>query len=610
MKVSKVVASTIATLITLSVSALSQTTTTPNVYVQTNLVSNQKNTAAVFDKNLIDPWGVSISSGSPFWVSNHLSGTSTLYNGAGTITPLVVTVPPGSASPSGSLGRPTGQVNNSFTTGTPVPFLLPAPNGKTASFIFATDDGTISAWNSSVTANTAVIVVDNSSKQAVYKSLAIGNSAGGPTIYAANFRSGQIEAYNSLWAPATLAGTFSDSMVPAGFAPFNIWNLGNKLYVTYAMQDANKFLDVGGAGNGYVAVFDLNGNLLTHLVSQGALNSPWGLAIAPKNWGPFGGALLVGNFGDGKINAYDATAGAWLGALMGRSGVPLVNQGLWALIFGNGKNGGDTNTLYFTAGVPNGSTTPNGLFGSIAPPAAITAITNAASLLGGLPVSPGEIVLITGQTVGPSPSVTSPIPGPGSLPTTVLGTNPVNSTTVTFNGVAAPIVYAGAAGTSVQVPYEVAGSSSANVVLTVGAQIANAFTVPVAPTAPGIFTLNFTGTGDAVAVNPNGTLNSPSNPVARLANLKIYATGEGVTMPADVNGIVEPDNSRIPVAPAFVTFNTVNGPVVANTVFAKDVAGVLEITVTVPINITPGLSNVLLTSGGVTTTQVTDVYVK
>jgi uncharacterized protein (TIGR03437 family) len=376
------------------------------------------------------------------------------------------------------------------------------------------------------------------------------------------------------------------------------------------MQDANKFLDVGGAGNGYVAQFDLDGNLLTHLASGGALNSPWGVAIAPANWGRFGGALLVGNFGDGTINAYDAKTGAWLGVLSGKSGAALVNPGLWALVFGNGRNGGDTNTLYFTAGVPNGSTTPNGLFGSIAPPAAITAVTNAASLLGNAPVAPGEIVLITGQTVGPSPSVTSPIPGPGSLPTTVLGSNPVNSTSVTFNGVLAPIVYAGAGGTSVQVPYEVAGSTSASVVLTVGAQTATAFTVPVAPTAPGIFTLNFTGSGDAVAINADGTLNSPKNAAARGSNLKIYATGEGVTLPPDVNGIVEPDNSRIPVAPAFVTFNTINGPVVANTVFAKDVSGVLEITVTVPNSITVGFSNVLLTSGGVTTTQITNVYVK
>jgi len=607
MNVSKL-ASTLVVLISLSVSALSQIPP-PNIYVQTNLVSNQRNVAHVLDPNLVDPWGMSISTSSPFWVSDHLAGVSTLYNGTGTITPLVVKVPPGSASPSGSLGRPTGQVFNSFAAATPVPFLLPAPNSKPASFIFDTDDGTISAWNGSVTASTAVIVVDNSKTQAVYKGLAIGNSASGPTLYAANFRSGQIEAYNSLWAPVTLAGTFADPMVPAGFAPFNITNLNNNLYVTYAMQDANKFLDVGGAGNGYVAVFDLNGNLLMHLVSGGALNSPWGVAIAPANWGPFGGDLLVGNFGDGKINVYNPTTGAWLAALMGTNGVAIVNPGLWALLFGNGKSGGDTNTLYISVGVPNGSTTPFGLIASIAPPAAITSIVNAASIQGGI-VSPGEIVLITGQTVGPSPGVVSPIPGPGHLPTTVLGTSPVNSTSFTFNGVAAPIVYAGASATSVQVPYEVAGSTSATVVMTVGAQTAQPFMVQVAPTAPGLFTLDFTGKNAVVAINANGSINSPANPAARMSNLKLYATGEGVTMPADVNGIVEPDNSRVPVAPAFVTFNTVNGPVIANTVFARDVSGVLEITVTVPQSVTVGVSNVLLTSGGVTTTQPTNVYVK
>jgi uncharacterized protein (TIGR03118 family) len=592
-------------------------TTGPNVYVQTNLVANTKSFgAAVVDPNLVDPWGISLSTSSPFWISNRLSGTSTLYNGAGTANATVVKIPAGAASAAGSLGQPTGQVQNNLSTATPVPFLLPAPDGKTASFIFDTDDGTISAWNGSVTASTAVVTVDNSASGAIYKGLAIGTSAGGPTLYAANFHSGKVEAYNSVWAPATLAGTFTDPAVPSGFAPFNIWNIGGKLYVSYAKQNATQTLDVAGAGNGYVSVFDLNGNLLTHLISGGALNSPWGMAIAPASWGAFGGALLVGNFGDGTINAFNATTGAQLGTLWNASGAPIVNSGLWALVFGNGKSGGDTNTLYFTAGVPDGTSVQRGLLGSIAPPAAITSIVNAASIVSGN-VAPGEIVLITGQTVGPSPSVTSTIPAPGSkLPTVVNSTIPVNTTTITFNGTAAPVVYAGSGATAVQVPYEIAGSTSASVLMTVGSQTAAPFTVPVAPTSPGLFTINYTGTGQVVALNADGTVNSAANPAARGSSIMLFATGEGVTAPADTDGIGEANATLVPTAPITVTFDGISATVASDTSFPKDVSGVLDITVTVPTNIAPGLANVLLTAGGVSTptvtatTQGTVLYVK
>jgi uncharacterized protein (TIGR03437 family) len=397
--------------------------------------------------------------------------------------------------------------------------------------------------------------------------------------------------------------------VPTGFAPFNIWNLNNQLYVTYAKQDANQFLDVAGAGNGYVSIFDLNGNLLTHLISGGALNSPWGVAIAPANWGAFGGALLVGNFGDGTINAFNATTGVQLGTLQSAGGTSIAIAGLWALVFGNGKSGGDTNTLYFAAGVPNGSTVPRGILGSIAPPAAITSLVNAASFVSGT-VAPGEIVLITGQTVGPSPSVTSTIPTKGNLPTIANATVPVNTTSVTFNGTPAPIVYAGSAATAVQVPYEIAGASSANIVLTVGTQTAPTWTLPVAATAPGLFTINFTGAGQVVALNADGSVNSQANPAARGSNIMLFATGEGVTNPADTDGIVEADNSRIPTATIAVTFNGLSATVGSDTSFPKDVSGVLDLTVTVPLNITPGLSNVVLTAGGVATTQATNVYVK
>jgi uncharacterized protein (TIGR03118 family) len=577
--------------------ALAQTS---NAYIQTNLVANTAGMAPVVDPNLVDPWGIAISTSSPFWVSNHLSGTSTLYNGSGTITPTVVIIPKGSAS-TFPTGRPTGQVQNNLSATFPTAFLLPAPNGKVSSFIFCTDDGTISAWNGSVTASTAVVTYDGGAN-AVYKGMAIGTSAIGATLYAANFRSGNIDVFDGGWNKITLAGSFSDPLVPAGLAPFNIWNLNGKLYVTYAKQDATKFFDVAGAGNGAVAVFDLNGNLLTHLGSGGALNSPWGVAIAPAGWGAFGGDLLVGNFGDGRINAYNLSLGFYAGALQDTNGNPISITGLWALIFGNGKSGGDTRTLYFAAGVPTGTSVQRGIIGSIAPPAAITSVVSAASEAPG-PVAPGEIVVIAGQTVGPSPSLTSTIPAKGNLPTTAGGAS------FTFNGTAAPIVYTGSGATSVQVPYEVAGSSTASVVMTVGTQTAKAFSVAVAPTAPALFTTDFTGMNGAVALNADGTVNSAGNPAARGSMVTLFATGEGVTNPADSDGTVEADASRIPVAPISVTIGGAAATIGADGSTPKDVSGVLQMTATIPTSISAGSAAVVLTAGGVASPAV-NIFVK
>ncbi len=210
--------------------------------------------------------------------------------------------------------------------------------------------------------------------------------------------------------------------LPAGFAPFNIVNLGGKLYVSYAKQDAAKHDDVPGGGNGIVDIFDMDGNLQKRLTSNGALNSPWGMTLAPSTFGAFGGALLVGNFGDGWINAFDPSAGTMLGSLEDTKGNIIAIDGLWAIIFGNGKNGGDQNTLYFTSGP---SQEQHGLFGSLAPPAAVSGVLNAASNLPG-PIAPGEAVTITGGTIGPSPLAAGKIPTTGALA-------PLSATTVTFN---------------------------------------------------------------------------------------------------------------------------------------------------------------------------------
>ena len=318
-----------------------------NTYVQHNLVSDQAGAADFQDPNLVNPWGICTSATSPFWVSDTGTGLSTLYTSIG--TPNATTkpaIPANSTTVTG--GTPTGCVYN----GTATAFMVTA-GGKTGSpnFLFVTESGSISGWSSAVNAAQAIVAVDNSTARAVYKGMAIGTPTGGtPRIYAANFNSGKVETYDQTWAPVSLPGAFTDPAVPAGFAPFNVWNLGGKLYVTYAKQDAAKKNDVASAGNGYVSVFDLNGALLIHLISAGNLNSPWGVAIAPANFGDFANDLLVGNFGDGAINVYNPATGAFIAQLQNAAGNAIHISGLWALAVGNGGNGGYPDAIYFTAG--------------------------------------------------------------------------------------------------------------------------------------------------------------------------------------------------------------------------------------------------------------------
>jgi uncharacterized protein (TIGR03118 family) len=201
---------------------------------------------------------------------------------------------------------------------------------------------------------------------AIYKGLALGSNGGNALLYATNFLTGKVDVFDNKFSPTTLAGGFVDPNLPAGYAPFNIQNVNGKLYVTYALQDATHHDDVAGAGHGFVDVFSTNGVLLKRLISNGPLNSPWGIAVAPSGFGKFGGDLLIGNFGDGTINAFDPSTGAFLGKLDGSNGMPLVNQGLWDLSFGNGSQGSSTSDLFFTAGIPgNGNIEDHGLFGKI-----------------------------------------------------------------------------------------------------------------------------------------------------------------------------------------------------------------------------------------------------
>lgn len=322
-------------------------------YIQTNLVSDVPGWAATVDPHLVNAWGITFSPTSPVWVADNGTGFSTLYTGTGSIIPLVVMIPSPSGVPDHS--APTGVVFNGNGG------FMVSEAGKTGSsaFIFDTEDGTISGWSPAVTTAHAIRMVDNSGMGAVYKGLAIGTTEHGTFLYATNFNSGWIEMYDSnfQWMK-----NFKDWEIPDGYAPFGIQNINGKLYVTFALQDEAKHDDFAGPGHGFVDVFDLNGNRIKRLISHGELNSPWGLALAPANFGKFSGNLLVGNFGNGHINAFDISNGAARGHMLRPAGGTFEINGLWGLAFGTGGASGPTNTLLFTAGPQNES---HGLFGTI-----------------------------------------------------------------------------------------------------------------------------------------------------------------------------------------------------------------------------------------------------
>lgn len=316
-------------------------------YRQKNLVSDIPGLALHTDANLVNPWGISAGPATPFWVSDADAGKTTLYNTSGTPLPLVVSIP----KPGGGSAAPTGQVFNSSASF----------NGDR--FILATEDGTIAGWRGPL-GTTAETLVDNSASGASYKGLAIATSGANTYLYAANFTQSRIDVVPGTGAPA-LTGNFTDPSLPNGYAPFNIQNLGGSLYVTYAKVNSGGDEEEAGAGLGLVNQFDTDGNLIGRVASNGVLNAPWGLALAPTaGFGQFNGSLLVGNFGDGTINAFDPSSGDLLGTLKDSDGNPLVIEGLWGLQFGNGGAGGELGKLYFAAGIDDEA---HGLFGVISP---------------------------------------------------------------------------------------------------------------------------------------------------------------------------------------------------------------------------------------------------
>lgn len=344
---------------------------TAGTYAVTNIISDGYATAPVIDPTFTDPWG--FDNTGTFWINANVSGLS-FVNGISGPVKLKAVVPPAS----GSLpGKPTGIVRNT-TTG----FVL--QNGTAASFIFSTLDGTISGWNGalSATGNVSLIKVNNAAQNAVYTDIALDPATTGPVLLAANFgRGANVEIYDKNFAPATLPGTFTDPALPAGYAPYAIHVINNQVYVTYALRSTTTYGETLGTGKGFISVFDLNGNYIKRAITGGNLNAPWGMALAPSTFGVYGGALLVGNLGDGLITAYDPTTYAYLGQLADAAGKPILYSlpgagvastylGLWEIGFGHGvatgtptvANSGDPNVLYFAAGL---DAELHGLFGGI-----------------------------------------------------------------------------------------------------------------------------------------------------------------------------------------------------------------------------------------------------
>ena len=334
-------------------------------------------TTTTIDANLSNPWGLAIAPGLPFWVSDNNSNLATLYSGAGAIqtntvtgnTEIGIAIPPSAA---GVPANPTGQVYNGNGG-----FLIPTSAGQeSALFIFDGEGGTIAAWANGSGASAVTAYDDgvaNGANHAVYKGLALGTVNGATFLYATDLHNNKVDVFDSQFTkPAAMQGKFVDPTIPTGFVPFGIAALNGQLYVSYTKQDAAKHDETTGAGLGYVDVFDFSGNFVSRFASAGALNAPWGMAVAPAGFGSLAGDLLVGNFGDGKINVFAPngnTSATSMGPLSVVNGATVTIPGLWSLVFGNGDSDKPATTLFYTAGFADQT---DGVFGSIAVSSATT----------------------------------------------------------------------------------------------------------------------------------------------------------------------------------------------------------------------------------------------
>lgn len=569
-----------------------------NSYLVHNLVADQPGVADHTDPNLVNPWGNAFSATSPFWIGNNSTGTSTLYDGTGTASAIIVAIP--AAGGATTPGPVTGVIQNSVTTAFQI------ATGKQSQFAFCSEDGVISGWNSTVDASHAKVLLDNSKTKAVYKGCVAATPTGGtPQMYLANFNSGKVEVYDQTMAPVT--ASFTDPKVPAGFAPFDIAVLGGKIYVAYAKQDAQKHDDVPGAGNGYVSVFDLAGNLLQSLIAGGNLNSPWGMAIAPATFGDFQGTLLVGNFGDGKINGYNLTTGQAFGPLNDTKGNPIVIPGLWSIEVGNNGKGVDPTAIYFTAGTAGEN---HGLFGSIQAAPNFTS----ANLMNGASFS-------TAMAANTWTSITKA----GGLSTTTRGwlatdfngsTMPtqLNGASVTVNGNPVPVSYVSPTQINFLLPPTLT-AGTAQIVAANNGLTSTTVSATIAAVAPAFFTLGAadttTGNTYIAAEHANGSIAGPTGLVTGVTStpynagetMVLYGTGFGPTT------TVAPNGQLLTVAIPMSTTPTVTvGGQPATVSFAGLVGpGLYQLNVVLPPGTTVGGTGsvvqvpVVATAGGVQT---------
>lgn len=556
--------------------------TAPNTFLVHNFVSDLPGLADHVDSNLVNPWGNGFGQ-TPFWIGNNGTGTSTLYDGTGAAIPLIVNIPAAGGAVTG--GPVSGVIFNTFSSNTAA-FAVAA--GKAASFLFCSEDGIISGWNSSVDSTHAKVLFDNSASGAVYKACVLGGTASAPMLFAANFHSGTVDVFDGTLTPIHIANAFVDPAVPAGFAPFSTVIISGNVYVAYAKQDAEQHDDVAGPGNGYVALFDQTGKLVVTLIANGALNSPWGMAVAPASFGPFGGALLVGNFGDGKINAYSLTNGDWLGALNDPSGKPISFPGLWSLTFGSGARSEDPGTLYFTAGIGGGPNNDpvesHGLLGSIQPVPSfpVTGILNAGSFLAS-DIAPNTWVALKGAALATLPGTWTVTDA--TLPTTVGGVG------VTVNGEAAPVSFVSNMQVNFLVPADIVPGPVTIETTNNGLTSALVSTTALF-TAPSFFTIGAAGGHNYIAAtHSDGALIGPTGLIGGVTTtgaapgetIALYGTGFGATNPPIPNGQTVPSPLPLPAWPTVLL-----DAVEAQVTFAGLVApGLYQINATVP----PGLAS-------------------
>ncbi|SPE28289.1 conserved exported hypothetical protein [Candidatus Sulfopaludibacter sp. SbA3] len=572
-----------------------------NAFLQHNLIADQPGVADFTDPNMVNPWGIYTSASSPFWVSDAGTGLSTVYstatstNGIFSISATKVTVPP--SAKGASPASVTGGIANA-TGG----FLI---QGKVPNFIFVTADGTVSGWASAVNATQAQLMVDNSAS-ANYYGLAVSATTtnAAPMLYAANFKSGGIDVFDTNFKPVTLPGTpFVDPQVPAGYGPFNIWNLGGKLYVMWAKQNTAKNFAVSGVGNGAVSIFDLNGVLLQHVAHGGTLNAPWGVAIAPATFGVFANDILIGNFGDGTINAFDPKTGAFQGALADQNGNTISISGLWALIVGNGGSGGDVNAIYFAAGTDNQL---HGLLGSIqaAPVLTASAVVNAADTATG--IASNTFIAITGASLAPVTRnwTLSDFPGGTKLPTSLDGVS------VTVDGKPAYVNYISTKQINVLTPVDTT-TGPVQVVVNNNGLASGSVSVTMQSFSPAFFL--FKDGKSAAALHHDGTLvgaatlyPGASVPAAAGEEIVLYGTGFGPTSPAITDGGVVTAPLAVTTTPS-VTFGGVTAQVLYSGLIS---AGVYQINVIVPAGTPTGDTPVVATVGSFSSASNAIVTVK